>query len=295
MDEVGGVAVPFRWDLASPDQLGSLLRGVGEPDLWFVDSLVACAGKVVARGGDGDLFFVGRSLDSMFDLLSGALSGVAAAPRVHRLPLSFARKAVPVGRRWKARPLGAGEVRQARRILAASGLAPQALARRSRPATFADVVHGGSTFTELFTLLQDWIAEDRAQWDVIRRKLRFVGVTVRHKTSPSTFRWQQHAPWTRLLPARAVVNVSLDWPAWTYLADQQVKLTRSFTPERWLAAAAGPDHGEPARQALAEAVALVVYGRSAAGRAELARAISGEPGLAQPWLRSLVTSLSRRS
>ena len=45
---------PFRsgGDLASPDQLGSLLTGAGEPDLWFLDSLVACAGKVVARGGD---------------------------------------------------------------------------------------------------------------------------------------------------------------------------------------------------------------------------------------------------
>jgi hypothetical protein len=68
----------------------------------------------------------------------------------------------------------------------------------------------------LFTLPWDWIAEERAQWDVIRRKLRFVGVTVRHKTSPNTFRWQQHAPWTRLLPARAVVNVSLEGPAWAY-------------------------------------------------------------------------------
>jgi hypothetical protein len=249
----------------------------------------------VARGGDGDLFFVGRSLDSMFDLLSGALTGVAAAPRVHRLPLSFARKVVPAGGGWRPRPLGDAERRQARRILAACGLAPQALARRSRPATFADVVNVGSTFTELYTLLREWIDEDRAQWNVIRSKLRFVGVTVRHKTSPNTFRWQQHASWTRQLPARAVRNVSLDWPAWTYLADRQVKLTRSFTPARWPAAAVGPDHGEPARQALAEAVALVSYGRSPIGRTELARAITGEPGLAEPWLRSLVTDLSRRS
>lgn len=289
------MAVPFRWDLVSADQLGSLLAGAGEPDLWFLDSLVACVGKVVARGGDGDLFFVGRSLDSMFDLLSGALTGAAAAPRVHRLPLSFARVGVRADGGWRQRPLSDAERRQARRILAACGLAPQALARRSRPATFADVVHGGSTFAELFTLLRDWIAEDRAQWDVIRRKLRFVGVTVRGKTSPNAFRWQQHAPWTRQLPARAVLNVSLDWPTWTYLADRQVKLTRSFTPDRWLADAVGPDHGEPTRQALAEAVALVAYGRSPAGRTELARAIAGEPGLAEPWLRSLVTDLSRRN
>lgn len=59
MGELGEVAVPFRWDLVSPDQLGLLLAGAGEPDLWFLDSLVACAGKVVARGSDGDLFFVG--------------------------------------------------------------------------------------------------------------------------------------------------------------------------------------------------------------------------------------------
>ncbi len=288
------MTVPFRWDLVSPDQLGSLLEGAGEPDLWFLDSLVACAAKVLARAGDGDLFFVGRSLDSMFDLLSGALSGVAAAPRVHRLPLSFARKGVPAGGRWGPRPLSDAERRQARRILAAGGLDPRALARRARPATFADVVAGGSTFTELFTLLRDWIAEDRAQWDVIRRKLRFIGVTVRRRTNPNTFRWQQHASWTRLLPARAVLNVSLDWPAWTYLADRQVKLTRSFTPDRWLADAAGPDHGEPTRQALAEAVALVAYGRSPAGRTGLAQAVAGEPGLAEPWLRSLVTDLSRR-
>ena len=72
------------------------------------------------------------------------------------------------------------------------------------------------------------------------------------------------------------------------------KLTRSFAPDRWLADAAGPDHCEPTRQALAEAVALVAYGRSPAGRTGLTHAVAGEPGLAEPWLRSLVTDLSRR-
>jgi hypothetical protein len=160
---------------------------------------------------------------------------------------------------------------------------PAAGGGRDRSATPSSGRPGGS-----------WPPQAWPPWDVIRRKLRFVGVTVRHKTSPNTFRWQQHAPWTRLLPARAVLNVSLDWPAWTYLADRQVKLTRSFTPDRWLADAADPDRGEPTRQALAEAAALVAYGRTPAGRTELARAVAGEPGLAEPWLRSLVTDLSRR-
>jgi hypothetical protein len=39
------VSPPFRWDLVTPDQLGSMLAGTTEPDLWFVDDLVQCAGK----------------------------------------------------------------------------------------------------------------------------------------------------------------------------------------------------------------------------------------------------------
>jgi hypothetical protein len=161
--------------------------------------------------------------------------------------------------------------------------------------TFVDVVHGGSTFTELFDVLRTWIDEQRQPWPIIRRKLRFIGVTSRTKTSPNTYRWQQHATWTRQLPSRAVINVSLDPWVWSYFGDHQVKLTRSFQPERWLADADGPDRGERTRQALAEAAALVAYGHSRPGRQALARAIGREPALAQPWLRTLVTALNNNS
>ncbi len=56
--------------------------------------------------------------------------------------------------------------------------------------------------------------------------------------------------------------------------------------------AQGPGRDERTRQALAEAAALVTYGRSPPGRHALARSIGGEPTLAQPWLRSLVTDLN---
>jgi hypothetical protein len=84
-----------------------------------------------------------------------------------------------------------------------------------------------------------------------------------------------------LLPVRTVRDV-LRWPVWTCLGDRQVKLTRSFTPDRWQAEAAGSDHGEPVRQAIADAVALVACGRSAPGRAWLPWAMAGDPGLAWP-------------
>lgn len=290
MIELAEEALPFRWDLVTPDQVGSLLQGTRTPTLWFRDELVECAAKVIARSGNGDLYFVGRSLDSMFDLLSGALAG--RQPVIHRLPFSFRRPVVrSTAQRWKPRPLTPGERAQARRIMATVHLTPHALARRRRPATFVDVVSGGSTFAELVQLLHEWVGDDRESWPVIRRKLRFVGVTMRRRTSPNTYRWQQHAAWTAALPASAIANVSMDAPVWCHLADEQTKLTRSFGPERWLAET-GPERDERTRQALAEALALVAYGRSETGRRALARAMAGEPALAKSWLRTLVTRLN---
>jgi hypothetical protein len=286
------MSAPFRWDLVTPDQLGSLPAGTASPKPPFLDDLVACAGKVLARSGNGDLVFVGRSLDSMFDLLGGALTGLADDRRLHRLPLSFAGLGVLAGRRWHRRPLTPAETARARELLAGVGVTPRGLARRARPVAFVDVVSGGGTFRQLFTLLRSWIDEERQAWQVIRRKVRFVGVTPRRRTSPNTYRWQQVEEWPAQLPARSVVNVSLDPWVWSYLGDHQVKLTRTFRPDCWLAEAAGPGRDEPTRQAIAEALAIVAYGRSRAGRRALARAVRGEPTLAEPWLRTLVTILT---
>jgi hypothetical protein len=173
--------------------------------------------------------------------------------------------------------LTTAERAQAHRVLAGLGLAPRSLARRGAPAVFTDVVSGGSTFGDLFAVLRAWSDEQHAQWDVIRRKLRFTGVTSRLKTSPNVFRWQQHAPWTTQLPSTSIVNVSLDRAAWSYLADHQAKLTRSFSPAQWLDEAPAPGRDDKTRQALAEAVSLVSYGRSPQGRTALARAMDGEP------------------
>lgn len=283
---------PFRWDLVTPDQLGSMLDGVAAPDLWFLDELVRCTGKVVARGGNGDLVFVGRSLDSMYDLLSGALHQQVS---LRRLPFSFARGWVGTGRATRRRPLTPAERERARHLIAGVGAAPHDLARGDRPVTFVDVVSEGGTFTDLYTLLRAWIDESREPWPVIRRKLRFVGVTNRRQTSPNAYRWQQtDAPWTGDLPARSVVNVSVDPAVWWYFGNYQPKLTRSFRPEQWTAGddAGAVDRAELTREALAEAVALVAYGRSRDGRRAIARAVGGEPALAEPWLRSLVTALN---
>lgn len=223
--------LPYRWDLVAPDRLGSLLDGASPPRLWFLDELVLAAGKVLARSGGGHVVFVGRSLDSMFDLLSGALSGISGAPTLARLPVSFARPFVPRGR-WGGHSsvLTPGQIHRVRDILREIDAAPAAIVTRRRPTAFVDVVHRGSTFTDLYGVIRDWLDEERTDRSSARRKLRFVGVTSREQTSPNTFRWHQHAPWTSDLPASGVLNVSVHAHTWGYLADQQTKLTRTFPP-----------------------------------------------------------------
>ncbi|WP_230687249.1 hypothetical protein [Catellatospora vulcania] len=287
--------LPFRWDVVTPDQVGGLLDGVEPPPLWYADELAACAGRVIARSGDADLIFVGRSLDSMYDLLGGALAGTSWRDRTYRLPLSFSVGGRWAGGRFRPERIGGPQLAQARLILDQLGLSPHALARRARPVAFVDVVYSGETFGELYTLLRSWIEREREPWGVIRRKLRFVGVTSRRDTSPKTWRWQQHADWTRELPARSVLNVSLDAMVWSYLGNNQVKLTRTFPPRDWLAEVPGPRRDEQTRLALAEAFALVELGRSARMRRALVRAMSGEPALALPWSRALIGQLSAGS
>ncbi|WP_200926297.1 hypothetical protein [Sphaerimonospora mesophila] len=276
--------LPFRWDLVRRDQLGTLLEGRAEPTLPYLDMLIECGAKVLARSGDGDVHFVGRSADSVFDLLSGALSATSRPDRVRLLPFSYRLE----------QPLLAHEVRQMRANLEAMGLSPRRLARRRRPLVLADLVYAGYTFTHLYGFLREWIDEERESWDVIRLKLRFLGITARRKTSPKTWRWWQDAAWTADLPRRNITNVSIHPYAWSYLGDHQHKLTPSFRRTRWAdEAVTMPRHDDKTLDALAEAVALVERGGTSAVRTRIARQMVEEPSFAQPWLRSLVLELRR--
>jgi hypothetical protein len=275
---------PFRWDLVRRDELGRLLDGTEPVNLWFADELVRCAAQVLARCADGDPYCVGRSVDSVFDLLGGALSGTSWQDRVRQLPLSLYG--------LDGMDLAPGETRQLRANLTAAGLAPADL-MRGRPVVFVDLVYQGSTFTNLYRVLRDWIDDERAQWDVIRRKLRFLGITWRGKTSPNTWRWQQHQDWTADLPPRAIRNVSLDGFVWSYLGNEQLKTAPTFRRTRWADfSLAHPRHDKHTLQALAEAVALVEHGRLPETRRALAQVITTEPTITEPWLRTLARELT---
>ncbi|OXM62523.1 hypothetical protein CF165_34285 [Amycolatopsis vastitatis] len=193
---------------------------------------------------------------------------------------------------WLRGRLHPAEVAQLRANLSAHGLSPAALARGARPIVFADVVSTGGTMKQLLDILRDWAGDERADWPAVLRRVRIVGLTRRRRTSPNTYRWQQHAGWVRDLVPGAIRNVSVESALFSYLADYQVKLTRSFGRDLWADdGVRDPGRDDNTRRALAEAVAIVEAGRTPAVRERLARTMSREPAIAEPWLRDLVRRL----
>lgn len=279
--------VPFRWDLVRGDRLGEMPLSSAETHAPYrFPELVVCAAKVLARCGGGTVFFPGRSCDSVHDLLAAALHGTSHAGAVRLLPFSRAGGIAGLGPR---------EVNQWRVNCAARGLTPAVIARAGRPVALCDLVYEGRTFAEIYRLLRAWVEDEREPWSVVRRKLRFIGIVRQGKSSPNTWRWNQAAAWTRDLPPSAIVNVSLEPWAWSYLGDYQPKLTASFTRARWAEPQGGPDRSEVTRRALHEAERLTGYARSRQGRADLMRHLVREPAFRQPWLRTLVGELRRAS
>ncbi|HEY7768416.1 tetratricopeptide repeat protein, partial [Longimicrobium sp.] len=119
-----GEAVPFRWDVSRREQLGRLLEAElppvppwhsGRGMIGLLPELRPCAAGVVARAGDARLVFVGRSLENVFDYLSGILSDTEWPGRCELLLVSL--------RKNDDRGSNAARA-QLRAQLAAVGLAP---------------------------------------------------------------------------------------------------------------------------------------------------------------------------
>lgn len=286
---------PYRWSLSSfgggrPDQLGTLAapQDQSPPSDLVLAELTGATAKVLARSDGADLCFLGRSLDSMYDLLTGALEHSRWDGRLLRLPVSCT-----TDDEW-----GLAGTHRFREHLASVGLEPYALARRKRPIALVDVVFEGRSFTTLHRHLADWIEESREPWAVIRRKLRYVGVTRRRDSSPNTWRWQQDPDndWVRTLPAAHVTDVSLNRRVWSYLANEQPKVNSSFPHWNWFdeESTVTPRHHRVAG-ALAEARYFTDAGRGTETREELIRLMAREPGFAGREQRRIALALRTRA
>jgi hypothetical protein len=280
------VTKPFRWDITRREQLGRLLSGESaESYPQFLDDLRVCCARVLAMAGDSRLVFVGRSPESLFDYSSGALADTSWADRLVHLNLSLreADDVLPV------------EAREAVRAqLASLQLDARSIAIDKRSIAFIDLIYTGTTLGALVQLLTDDAEAAGVGVDLVRRRLRIVGITERTKNSPNTWRWQQRCEWASDFPSRVLKGVSVPWRFWSYLGNTQAKVSRSNPPSRWL----DPEMGTPPRDpehtaALRLARALYEHGRTREEREALARVLSTQREIRGSWLRRLVLELRR--
>jgi hypothetical protein len=281
----GDVIRPFRWDVTRRSQLGSLPE-IELPKTYpqFEEDLLACSARILAFAGDSDLVFVGRSPQPLFDLLSGLLVETSRADRLRLLNVGLRRVAPPSDEQLRAIYPYFAEV----------GLEPHALARGRRGTALVDVVDTGETLGTLLTFLKAWSDSVLADWRAVAGKIRIVGLTWREKTSPNTWRWQQHAEWVKRLRPSEIKNVSVPARLGTYLAGEAPKTNYSFTPSWWGdEEVTRPVRDHEAREALALAVHLFDLGRTTETRRRFARALGSEPAMKESWFRSLILELKR--
>ncbi len=280
--------MPFRWKISKREQLGALIQGPAvEPDPSLLEALRPCCAKVVAFAGDSDLVFIGRSPENLFDYLSGLYHGTPRSDRLTLLHLSI--------RFQDPRQLAGttpNELAALHRYFKRMKLDPGSLIGRERPVAFIDFVATGSTFGALTGMLHFWSEERRLDWNAVQRKLRIVGITERTKTSPKTWRWQQHQDWLDVAPHLTIKNVSA--PAWFchHLMARQDKVTPSHRADQWRKSETAPPPREAENlEALRLAVALFDTGQSKQERERFVAELTRQREKRAAWFRRLVTDL----
>jgi len=182
-----------------------------------------------------------------------------------------------------------------RRHLAGLSLSPAAIIRRDRPVALVDIVASGSTLGNLIAFLRHWCEAEGEPWKQLRAKLRIVGLTERTKSSPKTWRWQQHADWTAQLPKSAIRNVSIPLPLFHYLGEGQAKLSTSYHPEHWNNEAINrPLRSSDSRMAARLALAQFEGGRLSSWRKALAGRMADQAAVRYSWFRDLMREVIAR-
>ena len=279
---------PFRWDLTHRNHLGSLVdadRAASYPD--FLAQLLPCCSRVLAFAGDCDLIFIGRSPESIFDHLSGLLFDTSWFDRLELLQFSMRFTEETDVRRERPESIDA-----MRAYLQHLGLHPEGIATRVRPVAFTDLVLTGDTFGRLVIFLRNWSDSIGYDWNAVKRRIRLIGITERTKTSPKTWRWQQHSAWVSLLEKRSITNVSVPRALWEYLGNYQYKVSQSYTPSRWGdPEVSAPSYSQPQLRALRLAFELFELGRTKEQRERFVSLLVKETAMKHEWFRTLVLEI----
>ena len=244
--------IPFRWNIANKSELGQLLKPdyVIDPDL--LEDLRLCVAKILKYTQGDNLIFVGRSLDSAYDYLSGYCLNSKTTDYLRHLNISLYGQSIEkIGNKD---PKSLEKLKRHFKLLK---LDPNSIKKAKQKLFFVDVVCEGGTYTEIFNFLVSWSKEINEDVPAVISKLGFIGITSRRKNSPNTWRWHQDEEWTQKLSKGRLKNVSVDRFYWGYLGNTQSKLTRSNRPNNWLhKPIEKQDHTEETIKAINEAYYL---------------------------------------
>jgi hypothetical protein len=191
------------------------------------DRLLRGAANVLSAGGVSDFVFVGRSLESVYDLLCGALSRTTWYDRVQLLQLSLQNHSPEEFH--QRRPDRAASLWS---YFCASQLTPRQIVERPCPVAFVDVVDRGSTFDSLSRLLRFW-SDRSGVWEKVRERLAWVAVLSETPPDNDSHWHPSRSQGTAEFDPARVRRVFLNTRLWCYLANQQEKTTESYTPQRW--------------------------------------------------------------
>lgn len=274
---------PFRWKIESPDELGSLIKPDFKLNDWFLSSVRYCASRILALSQNSRLVFVGRSLDSVHDYLSAILEDTNWNNRLSRLNISLYGQSIEYIQQKYIKSF-----RSLKKYFEELEIDPISIKKNKIPTSFVDVVSEGGTYEQIFKLLNNWSTELQNDSLVMNKKIRFIGITLRKKTSPNTWRWQQQTEWTKYLKSSNIKNISMDYCFWTHVANHQPKITKSFTPKMWETEIAKlPIHSEDVIKALNEAHCLYNVGKSKTEKSLFVKELLNKESMKLDWLRNL--------
>ncbi len=283
---------PFRWNITRREQLGRLVDEESIETLPDFNLLLRqCNARIIAFSDNADLIFIGRSPENLFDYLSGVLATTDWADRCILVNISLRAS---VQSSLKAENPNA--IMEGRQLFADYDISPEQVMKNSRPTAFVDLVSTGQTFGNIAELLIDWAEDCHIDPAAFRKKLRFIGITCREKTSPNTWRWQQKNAWSKKFAPRQIKNVSIFPLLWGFLGNYEPKVSLSNPPWRWgTDLLLSPPRYKDQLAALRLALDLFDTGNSADERLAFASCLAQEPGMRQRWYRALITELRKRS
>lgn len=287
------MSIPFRWNLKRREQLGTWLDQLPEvPRLQESElaTLRTASADLLGTTMGANLGFVGRTPENFFDYLSGIFDELEGAPSLHLIQFSM-RWPGPGGVKAIAPHAFTGLTDYFHH----EGVHPDRIANTQAPLALVDFVASGGTMETLCKVLHRMAQEAGTDWNSVQRRLMLVGLLPEKKTSPNTWRWQQHQDWLDLIPDAAIRNISVPAGFVFDLANYQNKTTPSFTMRRWSGEQDTRSRPNEAQLlGLARAARLYECGKTNQERANLARELARHVNMKSGSVRRLVGLLRRK-